>query len=394
MIMAFDVNGTQYETLSAAITAANKLNPATLTLLSDAEFTNGYTIKTNLTIKGKHTLKRGASFLGALFTVDKGFSLTIDEICFDGGAEWSLNKELFFDYLYNSTKCFDNYELVSHISGPKPTVATINNKGTLHLLNIEMKNLFSVNKGWIVCAADSITKIEGPYVHNCAVAKGSALVADLSAAGVIYMEEPTLIEENFIGGNHGIFKIYSKGWIYYNGGTIRKIYGCDANGVVIGLYSGNMVMNGGLITQNYGVNGKSNGRCGTIYVHRNSTFTMNGGEISYNVGGSTGGIDSQTDTIITISDGKVIGNYCTIKKYAKYSDVRVSGTSYITGGEYTTALIADFPEGFTQYPYQDGIIRVEQIPYQAYVCIDGTIYPAQFYACIDGKIQKVYPKEV
>ena len=107
--MAIDVNGTQYDTLSAAIAAAKNLIEATLTLLSDIEFTAGFTIKTNLTIKGKYTFIRGASFLGTLFTVNSGFTLTIDEVCFDDNAVWSLNEELFFDYLYNNRRCPDNY---------------------------------------------------------------------------------------------------------------------------------------------------------------------------------------------------------------------------------------------------------------------------------------------
>lgn len=183
-----------------------------------------------------------------------------------------------------------------------------NNKGTLNLLNTEIKNRYSANKGLILCNKNSMTTIAGAYIHNCANMTSSGLVADLSAVGTVYVEAPTLIENNFVGNNHGIFKIYSTGYLYMNGGTIRNNKGCNSNGVVIGLYSGNFVMNGGLITQNYGLVGAANGRNGAIYVHRNSTFIMNGGEISNNIGGSAGGVDSQNNTVITVNDGKITNN--------------------------------------------------------------------------------------
>ena len=393
--MAFELNGTQYDTLASVITAANELKSATITLLSDEIFSGSYTIKSNITLKGKYTLTRAESYVGALFIINAGATLTVDELCIDEKANFSINRELCFDYLYNNRRCIDNYLLVNYTSGPKPTTQLFNNKGTLNLLNIEIKNRYSTNKGLITCAANSITTISGAYIHDIANMTSSGLVADLSAAGTIYVEEGTLIENNFIGNNHGIFKIYSNGWLYMNGGTIKNNFGCNSNGVAIGLYSGNFVMNGGLITYNYGLYGAANGRNGTIYVHRNSTFTMNGGEISNNVGGSSGGIDSQTGTVITINDGKVINNQTANPNYSHEADIRISGTGIINGGEFTQDItITNIKEGYAPFKYSDGIIRIEKIPYQAYVCVDGKIYKADFYACINGKIQKIYPKEV
>lgn len=393
--MAFELNGTQYETLSEAITAANALESATITLLSDADFSASYTITGNITLKGNHILTRSETYIGALFVINAGATLTLDELCINENATWEINYETFFDYLYNNTKCTDNYLLVSYSAGPKPTTQLFNNKGTLNLLNIEIKNRYSVNKGLILCAKNSLTNIAGAHIHDCANMTNSGLVADLSAVGSIYIEEPTLIENNFVGNNHGLFKIYSSGYLYMNGGTIKHTYGCNSNGVVIGMYSGNMVMNGGLITENYGAVGVANGRNGAIYVHRNSTFVMNGGEVSNNVGGSTGGVDSQTSTVITVNDGKIVNNYTTNSNYQDQADLRISGTGIINGGEFTQKVeITNIAEGYAQFPYADGTMKIEKIPYQAYVCVNGNIYPANFYACINGKIQKVYPKEV
>lgn len=393
--MAFELNGAQYNTLASVITAANSLESATITLLSNETFSASYTIKGNITLKGKYTLTRAESYVGNLFTINAGATLTVDELCIDENASFVINDALYFDYLYNNRKCIDNYLLVTYESGPKVTTQLFNNKGTLNLLNIEIKNRYSANKGLILCNKNSITTIAGAYIHNCANMTSSGLVADLTAVGTIYIEAPTLIENNFIGNNHGIFKIYSNGYLYMNGGTIKNNKGCNSNGVAIGLYSGNFVMNDGLITHNYGLNGAANGRNGAIYVHRNSTFTMNGGEISNNIGGSAGGVDSQSDTVITINEGKIIGNQTSNSNYSYHADININGTANINGGEFTQDLdINIIKEGCAPFKYSDGIIRIEKIPYQAYVCVDGKIYKADFYACIDGKIQKVYPKEI
>ena len=50
--MAFELNGTQYDTLASVIAAANSLESATITLLSDEVFSASYTITGNITLKG------------------------------------------------------------------------------------------------------------------------------------------------------------------------------------------------------------------------------------------------------------------------------------------------------------------------------------------------------
>ena len=99
--MAFELNGTQYETLSEAITAANALESATITLLSDADFSASYTITGNITLKGNHILTRNETYVGALFVINAGATLTLDELCINENATWEINYETFFDYLYN-----------------------------------------------------------------------------------------------------------------------------------------------------------------------------------------------------------------------------------------------------------------------------------------------------
>ena len=121
---------------------------------------------------------------------------------------------------------------------------------------------------------------------------------------------------------------------------------------------------------------------------------MNGGEISNNVGNSTGGVDSQNNTVITVNDGKIVNNQTSNPNYSHHADVNINGTANINGGEFTQNVNVNIKEGYAPFKYSDGIIRIEKIPHQAYVCVDGKIYKADFYACINGKIQKVYPKEV
>lgn len=119
--MAFELNGTQYDTLASVIAVANSLESATITLLSNETFSASCTITGNITLKGKYTLTRAEAYLGALFVINAGATLTIDELCIDENAYFTINEEVYFDYLYNNRKCTDNYLLVTHESGPKVT---------------------------------------------------------------------------------------------------------------------------------------------------------------------------------------------------------------------------------------------------------------------------------
>ena len=147
--MAFELNGTQYDTLASVIAAANSLEFATITLLSDEVFSASYTITGNITLKGQYILTRAESYVGNLFTINSGATLTIDELCINENASFTINEALYFDYLYNNQQCTDNYLLVTYDSGPKVTSQLFNNKGTLNLLNVEIKNHYSTTKGLI-----------------------------------------------------------------------------------------------------------------------------------------------------------------------------------------------------------------------------------------------------
>ena len=387
---------TTYTSFSEAFTYSQTLSSATIALCLNTEFTSAYTVKNNLTITGdnnSYVFSRGTNYTGALFTINSGATLTLDGgLIIDGNNNWLFDEEVYFENLKVNGRIQDNYTLLTpEINKPVATAYLINVKGTLNLLNVEFRNCYSKTTGLVTSStANAMIYINGIYVHNCCNATSSGLVVSMSAALNCIVDD-CLIENNFVGNNHGIFRVYSKSILTLNGGLIQNNKGCNANGTIVGTYSGTFIMNGGTIHGNCGLYGKNNGRTAPVYIHNYSTMIMNGGEICHNYG-AYGGIDAPYTngaSRVTINDGSIVA-YNTSTTGNINNDINGHPLGFvINGGTFTQDVSKFCSEGFELMPNEDGTYGVKEEEWKFYVKVNGEILPAVIYGCQDGIIKKL-----
>ena len=158
--------------------------------------------------------------------------------------------------------------------------------------------------------------LDGATIQNCAGESGT--IINVEHASDVVIEDGTMISGNasYNNNNHGIIRVYNA-WdaanpstVTMNGGEISGNY-YSGNGLV-GLYYGKLIMNGGRICDNawFEDNQKHNGFYPVVYVHSNSQFVMNDGEISGNSVrfGVLNCLNSAVEPAIIINGGTVINN--------------------------------------------------------------------------------------
>ena len=436
--------GVYYETLTAAVAAANKLAGAnTIVMIKDIDFdsTKALTVTGGLTIVSEagtnHVISRGA-YTGTLFNVAKGNSLTLTGgIVFDGNNNWVMDMDLYNKHLtemsrqgisiytteytkeyftaYNTEKALQYFtpEEGAPVASAFMIKAT---GGTVNLMDVTIKNNFSRTSGLVSASAGTIVNLEGAQIKHCAGTELSGVVVQASGKNIaINIKEGTLIDGNHVGGNHGLFKVYSGAVANMSGGTISNTTGWNSNGVVLGMYGAGSTFNmsGGLITGNSSVFGADNGRNAAVYLHNSSTMNMTGGTISFNNGRARGGIDSyypnstlninRADQDFDNAEWKESGAAAytasnhpmivdNLSRYENYNyDVGCSGNNYehwwITGGIYTQDVDEFCAEGYVCIPYTD-----TERP-DDYIVVPG--YRVKYYAVetIDGEIQTTLLKK-
>lgn len=387
-----------YDTLASAVTAANAASgEAVIELISDIELAQNLTITGNVTISGAHIINRTTAYVKTLFTVKAGGVLTLDGgLVLDCGNEWTFDMDVYNEALASGTRVSDIYTiLASEEGGVVATARVFTVAGTLNLNNCMIRNHYSTNQGLITTSTGATVNLNGVHIAHCANATNSGCVVEASAANIhVNINDGTLIDGNHSGNNHGQFRIYSGAVLTMNGGTIQNTTGCNANGVVVGLYGegSTFIMNSGSIINNTGVIGANNGRNASIYVHRKATMIMNGGLISYNVGYGSGGIDAPYTTAtngstLTINGGSVICNVSVSGQ--EYQDIRGGEAVTITGGTFTQDVSAWCAEDFAAVQLADGTWGVKTTLFQAFACVDGVVHKADMYACVSGRIYKV-----
>ena len=319
---------------------------------ADIEMTEKVTVMKSITIKGNNTISRG-SYTGSLFEVKSGATLTLDGgLVIDGNNNWGFDETQYNTDLENMTQVSRDDDTVPGEKGVinryftpesgKPTASAfmiITTGGTVNLNDVTIKNNYSTSSGIVSAGANSTITLTGAKITHCAAVQGNGVAVNASGAGIkVIMNEGTVIDGNFVGGNHGIFKIYSGTNFTINGGSIKNTKGWNSNGTAIGIYHASVTMNGGEICSNSSVYGPNNGRNAAVYVHTTSTFTMSGGSICHNGGRARGGLDAPYADESRTSEVNISGGYIGDNiSFAGNTNQDVLGGNKlsITGGTFT-----------------------------------------------------------
>jgi len=355
-----------YATLPEAVAAANAYvdaegvaAPATVTLLADVELGEKLSITNNVTIEGEHIITRAAddaetedvneAYTGTLFAVDAGATLTLDGgLVIDGGNHWTMDMEAYNADLYGMVQVYTPdaakyFTLVEDEPVATDHMITVNG-GTVNLNAVTVQNEYGTFAGVVkTMGTDSVVTLTGATIKHIASTNNNGVVVFTDAANTIVVNSGTVIEGNHVGGNHGLFRLYSGATLTMNGGEIKNNTGWDSNGVVVGVvFAGSkFIMNGGTICSNSSVWGTSNQRNPAVYIHNSGEMLMTGGTICHNIGKEyAGGIGSyKSSSIITITGGSVINNISLnndnrAPAMERGDDVDSVGTVVISGGTY------------------------------------------------------------
>lgn len=322
--ISVNINGNDeyFETLEEAINNVPDNVTTTITLLDDVVVGNIVVINANkdVVIDGKSEFRivrnftDGVWYTGQLFDIKAGGKLALKGITIDNFNNYTFNYEQYEEDLLNKTKVTDvTTYLTSEVNAPNISAVMINNAGEFKLLDSTIKNYFSTSgKGLINAVNNSITTISNSTIKHCAITNGGLVVYVTGSSSRVYIEDGNLIDDNYVAGNGGIFKIYNGAILEMNGGTVSNTRSVNTNGTVSMTYGtgSTFIFNDGLVTNNSGVIGKNNGRNAPFYVHRGSKFIMNGGIIEDNYGLSTGGIDAPgyATSDVELNSGLIQGN--------------------------------------------------------------------------------------
>lgn len=379
------VGTVQYATLGEAIAAANDAGTATITLLADVEFAEKYTITGNVTITGAKTLTRAADYTGTLFTVNADATLTLDGgLTIDGNNNWTFNQTAYDAALAACAQvsAADNTYVVPEAGAPAATATMMSVSGTLNLNKVAIKNHYSAGYGLVTAGTGATVNLTGATITHCANTVGSGLVVNASSGKwdvtpVIWvnMNAGTVIDDSFVGGNHGVFKIYMGTVFTMNGGEIKNTRGWNSDGVAVGVYWATFVMNGGTICSNSSVYGPNNGRNAAVYLHSNSYFTMNDGNVCHNTSRAYGGVDGPYATegytsSVVIKGGNVVNN---VSLKGSDNDVHGGELIQITGGTFTQDVSQWCADGYA-CPYDAASGTYTVVVHTSTQCAPETTY--------------------
>ena len=337
------VGTTSYTTLKEAVEAAGKIEGgAVVELLSDVTLEEKITVSGNVTVSGAYTIYRAKSYTGTLFSVNSGATLTLDGgLTVDGGNNYIFDKDAYMrDAIYDWNVVVPKEESAKWFTpegdSPVATAYMITTTGgTVNLNSVTIKNNYSVSAGVVSAGAGSTVTLTGARITHVAATQGSGVIVNVSGEDIsVTVNDGTVIDGNHVGGNHGLFKIYSGAVMTMNGGEITNNTGWNSNGVAVGVYWGSFYLNGGLICSNYGIYGPANGRNAVIYLHSGHTFVMKGGTVCHNSGRARGGIDAPYDNGTAIIEGGEVLDNISRGGGAEY-DVLGTSAMQIKGGTFT-----------------------------------------------------------
>lgn len=312
--------------------------------------TGNYTVAANTAFYNNDPTNVISFAQNARLKTAENADLALYGVKIDGGGSFSMVDG---EFTTDSTACNNDAILMAY-AGSTLTLG----KGTV-VENV-VSNCPAV--AWAKGTVDNRATIifDGATVRNCA--GGSGTVINVDNYGAVYIEDGTVITGNvsYNKENHGIIRIYNP-WdpanvstLTMNGGEFTNNY-FSGNGA-IGLYYGKMTLNGGELSGNtwYSYGGKTNGFYCVVYVHSNSQFIMNDGEISGNTitDGAINAINSSIEGAITFNGGTVTNNINTRNDnkdalaavcypYSMQKTVVISDNANVTGTVYNHAIEGD-----------------------------------------------------
>jgi hypothetical protein len=347
------IGDTEYATLKEAITAANAIEGgATITLLKDVTIGEKFTIEKDITISGACKITRADDYTGTFFVVNEKVTLTLDgDLVIDGGNEYAFDKDAYMADAESRNVIATEDAAKWFVPEEGAPVATAymftTTGGTINFNNVTVQNNYSVSSGIVSVGAKSTITFTGAKITHIAATQGSGVVVNASGANInIVVGGDTIIDGNHVGGNHGIFKVYSGAKLTMNGGTITNNTGWNSNGIVVGLYGSAtidgvvcgsaFILNDGTICSNVGARGPSNGRNAPIYGHTQHVFIMNGGTICHNSGGYAGLDAPYANGTTEINGGSIVNNVSFSNN--AYPDINATDSLEITGGTFTQVI--------------------------------------------------------
>ncbi len=325
-----------YDTLSEAIADVPDNIETTIKILKNLEIDSKTTIPANkiIIIDGcDKTITRkknndGTYYVENVFEITASSTVTIKNVIFDEGNNWTINEEKYQAALAASQPVTDGDAFVTP-EAEKPVIKNriFINSGTLTFDNVTFKNQYSVDKGIYQGKQDSTVTFKNTKVLHCASKNTALLSLTESKNAKVFVEEGTLIDGNYVGGNGGLFKVYSGAQLTINNGTITNTKALNSNGIVAMAFSAKITLNGGTISNTSGVRGKSNNRNSTIYIHNGGEFYMNGGIVEKNRGTTMGAIDvaGYSSSKVEFNGGELRDNICALNE--KRNDLYV-GSDY------------------------------------------------------------------
>lgn len=280
---AAEVNGSVYESLQAAIDAANSGD--TITLLRDIDITNTINITKNLTIVASDSvdqvvIKRTNSILVQMFDVSGGAILTFggsgSTLIVDGGAIWGDDGN-------------------SGIRATWPIIRVQNGKFYLQENAVLQNNQNTSGDGGAIAATgggNATIYIYGTIRNNEAKLSGGAIMANCYTN----IFETARIENNKAYNNGGGVYNYSGGVANIEGGTFSS--NSAANGGAVWC-DGKTEIRKGLYTENSATNGSA------VYANSSSSgraVTISGGTFTGNSDSANGDIYVNTSYLYLKGD--------------------------------------------------------------------------------------------
>jgi hypothetical protein len=244
----------------------------------------------------------------------------------------------------------------------------VGENGNVKLHNVTFQNEYGKYAGVVKATSTGATvTLDGATITHIASMQGNGVVVHSDKANTIVMNDGTSIVGNYVGGNHGLFKLYGGTKMTMNGGEIKNTNGWNANGVVVGIYGAGseLIINDGLISGSSSVWGEDNARHPAVYPHASGKLVMNGGMICNNIGkeyaGGIGSYKSTSDIVINgglVVDNKSLNNDYRTGEYVERGDdvdVAYDEVMVIYGGIYTHDVGKWCAPGYVCLPYDRDI---------------------------------------